>query len=365
MKVNKKVSTIFSSFTDFMHRNFTVKLACFFLALILYVFVAFSEQAEKTFVKKLRIDNLRDDLIISNSIPENIKVIIRDKKKVINKLSEDDFTVSINLDSITLDSITEDNGSGKTVKVEYNIPKIMASFFSSITVIPESLTVNVEAIKEKAVRLSVPTAGVLRPGYYIKERRINPVDVRIYGPESIINSIKVVETERVDISDEFESFERHVRINSLDPKVKLQGMQSDTATVYFVLAKRQGNKTISIERVYLTDLDKKFSGKVTNTPVSLTLVGSEAAIAELNGEDIVIGVDCSNVVVPGNYSYKKVDIVLPGGISVSSMNPQVIDVTVTERSEEKSQSKEEQTEEAEETEELEEETEEEAPIVDE
>ena len=140
----------------------------------------------------------------------------------------------------------------------------MASFFSSITVIPETLTVNVEAIKEKSVRLSVPTAGVLRPGYYIKERRIKPTDVRIYGPESIINSIKVVETERVDISDEFESFERHVRINSPDPKVRLQGTQSDNATVYFVLAKKQGNKTISIERVYLTDLDKKFSGRVTN-----------------------------------------------------------------------------------------------------
>ncbi len=331
MKMNKKVSNIFSSFTELVRRNFTVKLACFFLALILYVFVAFSEQAEKTFVKKLQIDGLRDDLIISNSIPENIKVIVKDKKKVINKLSEDDFNVHINLDSIT-----EDIGSGKTVKVEYNIPKIMASFFSSITVIPETLTVNVEAIKEKSVRLSVPTAGVLRPGYYIKERRIKPTDVRIYGPESIINSIKVVETERVDISDEFESFERHVRINSPDPKVRLQGTQSDNATVYFVLAKKQGNKTISIERVYLTDLDKKFSGRVTNTPVSLTLVGSEAAIAELNDDDVVIGVDCSNVVVPGNYSYKKVDIVLPGGISVSSMNPQIIDITVTERAEETS-----------------------------
>lgn len=353
MKMNKKVSTIFSSFTEFVFRNFTVKLACFFLALILYVFVAFSEQAEKTFVKKLRIDNLRDDLIISNSIPENIKVIIRDKKKVINKLSEDDFNVYINLDSIT-----EDISSERTVKVEYNIPKIMASFFSSVTVIPESFAVNVEAIKEKSVRLSVPTAGVLRPGYYIKERRIEPVDVRIYGPESIINSIKVVETERVDISDEFESFERHVRINSLDPKVKLQGMQSDNATVYFVLAKKQGNKTISIERVYLTDLNKKFSGRVTNTPVSLTLVGSETAIAGLNDNDVVIGVDCSNVVVPGNYSYKKVDIVLPGGISVSSMNPQIIDITVTERLEENSLPKEEQAEEVEIVEE-----EKEAPIV--
>ncbi len=335
MKMNKKVGDIFSFFTEHIQRNFSVKLICFFLALILYVFVAFSEQTEKTFVKKLQINGLSENLIISNSLPENIKIIVKDKKKVINKLSEDDFNVHINLESIT-----ESNGNEKTVKVEYNIPKIMASFFSSVTVIPESLAINVEAVKEKTVRLSVPTAGVLRPGYYIKERKIKPTDVRIYGPESIINSIKVVETERVDISDEFESFERHIRINSPSPKVKLQGMQSDTATVYFVLAKKQGNKTISVERVYLTDLDKKFSGKVTNTPVSLTLVGSEAAIAELKESDIVMGVDCSNVVVPGNYSYKKVDIVLPGGISVSSMNPQMIDITVTERVEEISQSEE-------------------------
>lgn len=332
MKMNKKVDNVFSSLTTVIKRNFVVKLVCFFLALVLYVFVSFSEQAEKTFVKKLQVEGLSENLIISNSIPENIKIIVKDKKKVINKLSEDDFYVHINLDSMT-----NDIGNEKTVKVEYNIPKIMASFFSSVTVIPESLVVNVEAIKEKAVRVSVPTAGVLRPGYYIKERKIKPTDVRICGPESIINSIKVVETERVDISDEFESFERHVRINSPDPKVKFQGLQNNTATVYFVLAKKQGNKTISIERVYLTDLDKKFSGKVTNTPISLTLVGSETTIAELKESDIVIGVDCSNVVVPGNYSYKKVDIVLPGGISVSSMSPQMIDITVTERVEENSQ----------------------------
>jgi YbbR domain-containing protein len=341
MKMNKKVGNIFSFITEHMHRNFSVKLICFLLALILYVFVAFSEQTEKTFVKKLQINGLSENLIISNSLPENIKIIVKDKKKVINKLSEDDFNVHIDLSSIS-----ESTGSEKTVKVEYNIPKVMASFFSSVTVIPESLEINVEAVKEKTVRLSVPTAGVLRPGYYIKERKIKPTDVRIYGPESIINSIKAVETERVDISDEFESFERHVRINSPSPKVKLQGMQSDTATVYFVLAKKQGSKTISIERVYLTDLKKEFSGKVTNTPVSLTLVGSEAAIAELKESDIVMGVDCSNVVVPGNYSYKKVDIVLPGGISVSSMSPQMINITVTERAEEIPQSEEEKVEES-------------------
>ena len=339
MKKNKKASDIFSSVVAIVRHNFSIKLVCFVLALILYVLVAFSEQSEKTFVKKLQINGLREDLIISNSLPENIKIIVKDKKKVLNKLSEDDFNVHINLDSIT-----QHVSNGKSIKVECNIPKVMASFFSSITVIPESLVVNVEGIKEKSVRLSVPTAGSLRPGYYIKERKIKPTDVRIYGPESIINSIKVIETERVDISDEFESFERHVRINSPDPKVGFQGMQNNTATVYFVLVKKQGSKTVSIERVYLTDLDKKFSGKVTNTPVSLTLVGSEVAIAELEESDIVIGVDCSNVVVPGNYSYKKVDIVLPGGISVSSMSPQMIDITVTERAEEISQPEEERAE---------------------
>ena len=70
------------------------------------------------------------------------------------------------------------------------------------------------------------------------------------------------------------------------------------------------------------------------------------AIAELEESDIVIGVDCSNVVVPGNYSYKKVDIVLPGGISVSSMSPQMINITVTERAEEIPQSEEEKVEES-------------------
>ena len=77
MKKNKKASDIFSSVVAIVRHNFSIKLVCFVLALILYVLVAFSEQSEKTFVKKLQINGLREDLIISNSLPENIKIIVK------------------------------------------------------------------------------------------------------------------------------------------------------------------------------------------------------------------------------------------------------------------------------------------------
>lgn len=327
-KSNRKKNHIGILLHEKFLQDINVKLVCLLFAIMMYLLIAFSELSEKTFIKKLEIVGLKSDLIISSPVPENIKIVVKDKKKVVNKLSEDDFRVKLDLTGI---ESTQEN-VGTSVKLDYTIPKSMSSFFSSITVIPDSLLIDVENVKEKNVPIVVPTAGNIRPGYIVKEVKVAPYEIRIQGPESVIDSIKKMETERVDITDEYESFERYIKISNKNPKIKIMSTQSENVTVYFVITKKMDIKTIKIEKVYLDNLDPQFVGTVTNAPVVLTLTGTEAAITALQEDDIVLSIDCSNIFVPGSYSYKTIDMIFPSSITLSSMYPKIIELKITRRS---------------------------------
>lgn len=301
--------------------DINIKLLCFLLAVVFYIFVAYSQLSEKTFVTKIEIKGSDSSLVISNSLPETVKVVLSDKKSVLDKISESDINVVLDL--------TEpyQNGQGiYTSKLQWNTPKVMKSFFSSITVTPEILSVEIESIKEKSVPVITPSVGELKSGYILKQKKSNPSEVRIRGPISVIDSIDNIETEKIDINGETESFERFLKLNIKNPKVKIIG--SDEVSVYYMILKKTESKTVKINKVFVENLNPQFSAVIENLPLTLTLSGSEAVISSLTESGIVISVDCSNVFIPGEYTYKSFNINTPSDVAVTTLSPKNIVVRI-------------------------------------
>ena len=133
--------------------NFKIKVLCFFLAFALYFTVSIFQRSTKIYSSNLKIVDLKDYLIISNKIPENIKIIAKDKPQILNKITEEDFNVRLNLADIKTPNTY-------VRKLEWDIPSSMNSFFSSIKIDPKEITINIDKLSEKNVDVMINAIGL-------------------------------------------------------------------------------------------------------------------------------------------------------------------------------------------------------------
>ena len=82
-KFNKK--EVVKDIKSRIFENFKIKLLCLLLAFVMYFSVSIFQRSTKIYSSDLKIVDLKDYLIISNNIPENIKIIAKDKPQVFNR----------------------------------------------------------------------------------------------------------------------------------------------------------------------------------------------------------------------------------------------------------------------------------------
>ncbi|OHD40682.1 MAG: hypothetical protein A2015_10895 [Spirochaetes bacterium GWF1_31_7] len=304
--------------------DINIKITCFILAVIMYVLVSFSQLSEKSFTKKINIKGMKGDFVISNNLPDSVRFVIKDKKRIIERVSEDDFNIVLDL------SEYESKGKGTyLVKLQWTYPKIMKSFFSGIEVSPEILSVTIESIKQKNIPISVPTFGNVKSGYMIKERKVNPSEVRVQGPESVIESITSIDTEKIDISEASESFERIVKLNNNSNKIKVVGPAD--ISVFYAIARKTETKTFKVKKVTVNNLNQKFDYSIENLPLNITLSGSETIMSAITENNIYVSIDVSNANIPGEYNYRDFNIEVPADVNVVTVVPRTLIITIEDK----------------------------------
>jgi YbbR domain-containing protein len=218
-KYNKKnISTkLKMNFFDKFH----IKIICFIFAIAAFFMVSYLERHEKVFICKLNISGLKDNNILSNDIPEKVKVIVRDKQKILDMLSENDFNIRLDLSKI--------DSSESEVTLLSNIPKPMnslfSSIFSSVDIEPSKINVVMEELAEKMVPIDVNYTGIPEADYTITSITINPSEIMIQGPKKTLEKIKNIDTEKIDIDGYKESYHKEVSLINPNDRTKIIGME--------------------------------------------------------------------------------------------------------------------------------------------
>ena len=195
-----------------------MKIVSFLLGVATFIIISFIQTSEKVFLFPLTITGLKENFVISSSIPSTIKVTVKDKQNILDKIVESDFKIRLDLSNIK----TPGNCN---IKLDWNIPKPMQSIynsflFTSIELNPDKITVEIEKLTEKNVPIVLNSIGDVAKGYRVKQKIADAYYVRIQGPEKIVNSIKYIETELINIEGETESFKRSVNLVSPSPLIK-------------------------------------------------------------------------------------------------------------------------------------------------
>ena len=303
-------------------------LICLAGALLLYTIVAFNQRNDKVFSCKLRIEGLKnDDFVIANTLPDIIRVTVKDKQNILDSITEEDFNVRLDLSEIKEQNIY-------TLPIEWDVPKAFlhvrnSMLFSTVELNPAKITVNIEKIQQKNVPIQINTKGIPADGYIIHDQQLDINYVRIQGPAGVINDIQSVRTEAINLEKAIDSIiSQDVSLISPNPLVTFVGKSNAKVTIRIV--RDIENVTFTYNAVEINNLKKFLKAEYhIDDKISVTVSGDKKTLESLQKTSIILSVDCRNISYQGEYS-TRINVNPPMNVTLVSVKPDVIKLTITE-----------------------------------
>ena len=194
--------------------NIGLKIASFFLALLLYAHVVTEQQRESTIQVAVGLSGLSDSLAIHGTAPAHVDVTVRGKWKDLIRLGLSSPLLSLDLSGIGPGPYVEPITPEKVA--ERAFPPELAKLVE-VTAIgdPGEVAFGIEPKEEKWVAVRVRLAGTLAPGWrFASEPDVEPESVLVSGPRSVVEAADTLNTLPVDITEEREKIQREVSVDT-------------------------------------------------------------------------------------------------------------------------------------------------------
>lgn len=194
--------------------NIGLKLASFFLALLLYAHVVTEQQRESVVQVPLGLSGLADTLAIRGTPPGHLDVTVRGKWKDLIRLGLSNSLLSIDLTGIGpgpyIEAITPEKVAERAFQPE--LAKLV-----EVTAIgdPGEVAITIEPKAERWVAVRARMAGELAPGWRLAAApEVKPESVLVTGPRSAVEAADTLNTLPVDITEEREKIQREVSVDT-------------------------------------------------------------------------------------------------------------------------------------------------------
>ena len=195
------------------------------------------------------------------------------------------------------------------------------------TISPSTVSVIIPLVTsqpEKSVAISPILIGEPAVGYEVRRVVVEPSTVRVFGDLGLLENLYYLETEPLDISGLKKNATFSVDL-VYDSNLTLS---QETVTVVVQI---DTTNTTEITRSGLIHPENLQAGLTCETPtadLNLVLSGPQTDIDALNEADIIPVVDLSGITEPGLYELP-IEISLPANISLVSVSPSTVFVTVS------------------------------------
>ncbi|WP_191013687.1 CdaR family protein [Treponema zioleckii] len=309
---------------EILVHNWRAKALCFGISCLLYIFYQNQTLESNTLTIPLRIK--ADNGIVMENSPStsNVAVEIRGRIEDLKNLSETDFRPYLDL------NYTPQAG-------EYDFPVLLDISNRALKISPLEITV-----RPKQIHLSVDEkytdfidvkplfVGSVPSGYELKYS-VLPEQVKITGPKSRVEKLKLVQTKEIDISSISGTEVVSTRINS--PGVFLKYDEKQEFKVMMELAAKKSVKSFSNIPVNFINLADNLKIENPEKYVSIRLYASSLDLENFSPSDNAVEVDCSGISGAGTFSVP-LSFNFPSNFSVSKDSPENISVTFTEKKDE-------------------------------
>jgi YbbR domain-containing protein len=298
--------------------NWPAKVLSVVLAIVLFVFHQISTLVEESFSSPLNIVS-NGLLVPSKSHEQTIRITLRSDERNINAINREDIEVYVDLSNMNLPGT-------------YRVPVLVRKIGTAAGVDPLEIRVNPSEIEidlDYSAAKSVPVTpnfrGNLDSGYEMSSYSLEPTQVEIEGPSSIIDAITSLSTEYIELTGRRSDFVTTARIASSNPLMNFKGaglVEVHGFVQELIMTRNFDNLPITI-----TGLNNRYRARLNIEEGSVRVEGSQNALADYILWGAVLNLDCSNVETTGTVEIP-VTVTVPPQFSLISYEPMSVSVTI-------------------------------------
>lgn len=137
--------------------------------------------------------NVASDVQITNSPQQEVEIEISGDKRRIEQINRAELTATVDL--------TEAPMGDRVVSLEpQSVYVPLPQGVKLAEVAPSRIVVALERVEERDLEVRAETKGSLPAGYELYSLFVIPPKVRVRGPESLIRTLELVKTDKIDIA---------------------------------------------------------------------------------------------------------------------------------------------------------------------
>ena len=184
-------------------KNWMLKALSLFFALFLWYFVVGEDKVDMNVTIPVEIVNLPRDLVISNQFKKQLEVTVSGQRSLIRGMADQHI-------SRTIDLSKSDPG---TIVIQNNPDSIsLPRGLSILRVQPPTLTLLLDRLIKKQLPINPVLTGNVGKGFMLDSVTVDPPDLEISGPQSILAHEENLKTSPVDITGLVESTDKQVSL---------------------------------------------------------------------------------------------------------------------------------------------------------
>jgi YbbR domain-containing protein len=174
-----------------LKKNLGIKIASFVFAVFLWFLVSSSEYITTSVYAPIDIDHLRKGYIATTN-EQMISLVLKGSSLVLKNIDSKSVKVEIDVSSFKL---------GRNI---YKIKERDIKTPPGVEILnyqPQTVEVTIDKLIEKDLKVTPNVTGKIKNGFYLKDIKLKPDNVKVKGALSILNEMSYVETIPINISE--------------------------------------------------------------------------------------------------------------------------------------------------------------------
>jgi len=291
--------------------NLSSALLALFLAVVVWVVAVYETTPPRTeqfpTPVSIAIENLGENLTISNSVPRETRITVRALGDTWEELSTSDFDAAIDLAGL---------GAG-----EHEVPVSLSTTKEDLSVLeinPASITVDLQEVAERKVRVRVRLLDEesIPLGYTFRLPVATPEQVTVTGPKASTELVAeaVVEVSLRNARDTVSQQLAPILLDADGNRVSGLAVSPPTVAVRVVVERQVGYRDVTVRATTEgSPAPGYWVSNITVEPVLVTVYGQQSEIEALPG---FLDTEPIDVTGATNDVIKRVPLALPEGVLV-------------------------------------------------
>ncbi len=303
-------------------KNWVLKLVSLFLAIFLWYVVGGESTVDMNVKIPVEIINLPSNLIISNEYKKELEISVTGPQSVIRNLERSHVSKTVDLSEASPGPVVVKN-EPTSIPLPWGIKLHRVN--------PAEFIVQLDELIEKKIPIQPITAGKMNPGYKLISVMLEPANITVTAPKTILGDLKTINTKPLEIGKLTSSTMAHTSLD-LSPKIAaIIGEPVVTASI--IIEERQEHRSISNFPIPLSEKDKKRGVHFAPARVKVMLsIPYSLAQKTSNIKSLISASVLTNDLKPGQNEVQ-IKIIPAPMVKVLEVDPSKITVTIpTEKS---------------------------------